>query len=336
MASKFFTSIKARYFGATSSTAIDVGVNGDTEARVKIDAGGRITWGSGAVAGDVVLYRDAENVLKTDDVFKAAGLFVDNIEVITSGAQNGDVLSYATSTGAWSPASVAGGGGGGPLDISYISANYTLQTSDAETFIQITGPSVGITVPTNASTAFDNGTRIYILTSEVIDVLSTDTDESLRDDDDALSISGVFSSSVTIIPASGVTVSTPNNLTIATTWILSTLVKINDDEWVLISEGLPGPPGPRGPAGSQGDAGAAGAAGAKGDTGDTGAKGDTGDTGPAGPAGSIDILTDVTITSPQEDDVLVYKTTGWENAPLDIPDISGDSDQIVIATRMFS
>jgi hypothetical protein len=59
MANKFFTSIKARYFGATSSTAIDIGVDGDAEPRVKIDAGGRITWGPGDIAGDVYVQRTA-------------------------------------------------------------------------------------------------------------------------------------------------------------------------------------------------------------------------------------------------------------------------------------
>jgi hypothetical protein len=51
---------------------------------------------------------------------------------------------------------------------------------------------------------------------------------------------------------------------------------------------------------------------------------------------SIDDISDVTITDPQENDILVYTSSGWENAPLNIPDISGDSDQIVVATRMFS
>lgn len=121
MANKFFTSIKARYFGATSSTAVDIGVNSDTEARVKIDAGGRVTWGSGAVIGDVTLYRDAADVLKTDDTFKAAGLFVGDVQFDPSGATSAQALVFdgvkfapstvAGPTGATGPTGAAGAAG---------------------------------------------------------------------------------------------------------------------------------------------------------------------------------------------------------------------------------
>ena len=51
MANKFFAAIRARFFSSASDTAIDVGVNGDTNPRVAIDAGGRITWGDGSGSG---------------------------------------------------------------------------------------------------------------------------------------------------------------------------------------------------------------------------------------------------------------------------------------------
>ena len=106
MANKFFTSIKARFFGSPSDTAIDIGVNGDSNARVTIDAGGRITWGSGSEAGDVNLYRDTADVLKTDDTLKAAALFVDSIEVDTTGATLNDLLKFDGTK--FSPSGVAG------------------------------------------------------------------------------------------------------------------------------------------------------------------------------------------------------------------------------------
>lgn len=72
MAQKFKTSISVEELAAASSQAVGVKVDGDSEARVKIDAGGKITWGSGDAAGDVTLYRSAANALKTDDLLEAA------------------------------------------------------------------------------------------------------------------------------------------------------------------------------------------------------------------------------------------------------------------------
>ena len=52
MAQKFKTAISVEELAAASSQAVGVKVDGDSEARVKIDAGGKITWGSGSAAGD--------------------------------------------------------------------------------------------------------------------------------------------------------------------------------------------------------------------------------------------------------------------------------------------
>ena len=78
MAQKFKTSISVEELAAASSQAVGVKVDGDSEARVKIDAGGKITWGSGSATGDVNLYRSAANTLKTDDA----------LDVSTSGVVN--------------------------------------------------------------------------------------------------------------------------------------------------------------------------------------------------------------------------------------------------------
>ena len=73
MAQKFKTGIIVEELASAATQAIGVKVDGDSEARVKIDAGGKITWGSGSATGDATLYRSAANLLKTDDVLQAVG-----------------------------------------------------------------------------------------------------------------------------------------------------------------------------------------------------------------------------------------------------------------------
>jgi hypothetical protein len=72
VAQKFTTPITIRDLSSASSDSIAVSLSGDTNDRFKIEAGGRIVWGTGSSAGDVNLYRDASNALKTDDTFEAA------------------------------------------------------------------------------------------------------------------------------------------------------------------------------------------------------------------------------------------------------------------------
>ena len=68
---KFLDRITAQEFSSAASAAIDAAVDGDTNARIQIDAGGKVTWGSGDATGDVNLYRDAADVLRTDDTLRA-------------------------------------------------------------------------------------------------------------------------------------------------------------------------------------------------------------------------------------------------------------------------
>lgn len=59
-----------------AGTGVDVAtarVTGDPFARFIINAGGLLEWGSGAAVVDTNLYRDAANVLKTDDSFAIGG-----------------------------------------------------------------------------------------------------------------------------------------------------------------------------------------------------------------------------------------------------------------------
>jgi len=79
----FLDKIKARKFATAASSAVEVGVTAEDEPRLKVDAGGKLTFGSGAAVGDTTLYRSAADTLKTDDVFQAlAGV----VTLATAGA----------------------------------------------------------------------------------------------------------------------------------------------------------------------------------------------------------------------------------------------------------
>ena len=123
MAQKFKTSISVEELAAASSQAVAVKVDGDSEARVKIDAGGKITWGSGSATGDATLYRSAANILKTDDTLEAASGVVtlatdgEPSAALANGAIAVDTTNdvfYFRSSGAWQEVS----GGGASLTVS--------------------------------------------------------------------------------------------------------------------------------------------------------------------------------------------------------------------------
>lgn len=64
-----FSSIR----GGTGQVVFEGFVSGDTEPRIRIEAGGAIEWGLGLTTPvDTKLYRSADSVLKTDDSFHVA------------------------------------------------------------------------------------------------------------------------------------------------------------------------------------------------------------------------------------------------------------------------
>jgi len=114
------------------------------------------------------------------------------------------------------------------------------------------------------------------------------------------------------------------------------IVALKGDEGATGPIGATGATGPQGDAGSAGAVGATGATGPQGDAGSAGSAGATGSTGPTGPAGdngglgatgatgpqgatgsvgALDDLTDVTITTPSDGQVLTYDddTSTWVN-----------------------
>lgn len=114
MAQKFVVPVTIKQLTTAGSDAITVYVDQETYSRLKIEAGGRLTWGDGTGAGDTNLYRDEANVLKTDDTFKAAALFVDGIEIDPSGATTDQILKYNGTK--FVPSTGGGGGGASTLD----------------------------------------------------------------------------------------------------------------------------------------------------------------------------------------------------------------------------
>lgn len=62
----------AGVFAAASSTGVALRVTGDTQDRIVIDAGGRISWGSGSAAADATIERSSTNVVRITN-----GLVVD-------------------------------------------------------------------------------------------------------------------------------------------------------------------------------------------------------------------------------------------------------------------
>ena len=71
MAQKFVTPITIKNLASSGSDALTVFLNGEAYGRVKLEAGGRISWSDGTGSYDTNIYRDSANVLATDDVLKA-------------------------------------------------------------------------------------------------------------------------------------------------------------------------------------------------------------------------------------------------------------------------
>ena len=116
MAQSFRTAISFDGLASASSQALAIKVDGDSQNRVLVDAGGKITWGAGgSSAGDTTLYRSAANTLKTDDAFTAASLAVTGeFTLPTSDGSNNQVLvTNGSGTVSWANQSGGGGSPGG-------------------------------------------------------------------------------------------------------------------------------------------------------------------------------------------------------------------------------
>jgi len=111
VAQKFVTPITIKNLASSGSDALTVFLNGEAYGRVKLEAGGRISWSNGEGGYDTNIYRDSANVLATDDVLKAtAGIITMAVAgaptaALADGALAVDTTNntfYFRANGAWS------------------------------------------------------------------------------------------------------------------------------------------------------------------------------------------------------------------------------------------
>ncbi len=112
------TPLRGFDFSSVADEALSARVHSDNVPRIRIDAGGKITWGSGSAAGDTNIYRSAANTLTTDDLFVATGGMV---TLTTNGVPNTALpngalavdttnhVFYYRSNSTWTEVSSAGG-----------------------------------------------------------------------------------------------------------------------------------------------------------------------------------------------------------------------------------
>lgn len=83
-AANVFTTQQQLSRAAVADAAWSAMVNGDTNSRFVVQAGGTLAWGPGNAAQDVTLYRSAADVLKTDDNLDALALRIGGTAVISA------------------------------------------------------------------------------------------------------------------------------------------------------------------------------------------------------------------------------------------------------------
>jgi hypothetical protein len=178
------TPLRGIEFSTASDEAISARVNGDGHPRIRIDAGGRITWSGGSTSGDTTLYRDAADLLTTDDVFKATGglvtLATDGVPIaeLPDGALAIDTtnnLFYFRSDSTWNQ--VSGGGGGASVTVSDTApvepniGDLWFNSSTALTYVyydsiwvQIGGSPSGVAGSTYTETIGDGTNDTFVVT----------------------------------------------------------------------------------------------------------------------------------------------------------------------------
>ena len=121
MAQSFKTGITVDDAAAASSQAIATNVNADTHNRLTIDAGGKITWGSGSGTGDTTLYRSAADTLKTDDAFTAASLAVTGAFTLPTSDGSADQILVTDGSGnvTWANNTASATGAGSDGQVQY-------------------------------------------------------------------------------------------------------------------------------------------------------------------------------------------------------------------------
>jgi hypothetical protein len=78
MASKILSSLRARFFNATSDTAIEASTIFDNHSRILISAGGRISWGDGEDPVDIYIERSLSGSIDVSGLLNPTRLSVNN------------------------------------------------------------------------------------------------------------------------------------------------------------------------------------------------------------------------------------------------------------------
>ena len=133
MAQKFIVPITIKQLASAGSDALTVFVDQENVARVKIDAGGKISWSDGSTSSDTNLFRAASGAIATPGAFAASGGLQTSVvsasptSVVPDGSITVDTLNnflYFRSSGAWVAAGTGTGGGASTLDGGTASSVY--------------------------------------------------------------------------------------------------------------------------------------------------------------------------------------------------------------------
>ena len=140
------TPLRGIDFNSPSDEAVSARIAGDTYPRIRIDAGGRITWSTGAIAGDTKLYRTDSGTLFTEGYFSASAGIVTRVlsGSPTFSAPNGTIVFDSDKNALYVRASdqwVKGGGAGANVTVSDTApaepeiGDLWFDSTDAKTYI---------------------------------------------------------------------------------------------------------------------------------------------------------------------------------------------------------
>lgn len=194
----------------------------DANATGDFVRGSLVVVNEGLLGGKRIFMQTSQNVPggitpgTAELVFESSGMpFMSQIrDVDLTGLANGYGLLWNAETQRWEAQPVEGGGGGpgsSNIAINLQTADYILVFTDAGKYIKMNAAGVNtVTVPTNASVAFDIGTQIVIRQSGA--------------------------GKTAILPAGGVTINTPETLSLRKQHSTATLVKVGTNEWDVVGD----------------------------------------------------------------------------------------------------
>ena len=320
MAQKFITPIAIKQLSSAGSDGLTIFVDQETFARLQIQGGGRLVWGDGTQGGDVNLYRDAADVLKTDDTFKVPTLFIDGIEVDTSGATTDQVLKFnGTKFLPGTASTVASLDDLTDVTITSVATNQVLQWNGTAWVNSNAAGGVAISdtapaSPTQGNLWFDSTTAI---TYVYYDSYWVEVGPQPLSQVGATGPTGPTGVTGATGPTGLTGATGPTGLTGATgpTGVAATIAvgtttggatgSVTNSGTTgaaildfVVPIGATGATGPTGLTGATGPTGVTGATGLTGDTGPTGVTGATGVTGPTGPTGPTGVTGATGVTGP--------------------------------------